>query len=89
MKHERRKRILQRRVIKHIKKNFKDDDLCIIIVQRDSNPSNELDTKKDIVNYIRKVKRLSTERGWEQIKYAYITDKGVGYSVGLNGKDGK
>lgn len=70
----------KKKLIRKINANFTEDDLCVTLTYKDNVPDEE-QARRDIRNYIRRVREYRRKHGLTELKYVYVIEFG--------GKDGR
>ena len=70
----------KKKFIRKINANFSSEDLSVTLTYRDEAPD-EQQARKDIRNYIRRIREWRRKHGMSELKYAYVMEYG--------GKDGR
>lgn len=66
----------QKKMVRLLNSNFTSDDIFITLTYRNKErPETVEQTKKDVVNYIRRLKRYAKAQGWEELKYVYVIEE--------------
>lgn len=70
----------RRKLIRKINANFNENDLCITLTYKDV-PPDEAQARRDVRNYLRRVREWRRRHGMPELKYVYVMEFG--------GKDGR
>lgn len=65
----------KKKLIRKINANFTEEDLCITLTYKDSVPDEE-QARRDIRNYIRRVREWRRKHGLSELKYVYVIEFG-------------
>lgn len=66
---------IRKNVVRLLQGNFTSKDMWIHLTYRDGvEPQSDEEAKKDIVNYLRRLKRLMEKYEWGSFKYVYVID---------------
>lgn len=72
------KRISQNKLIRLLNANFTADDLSFdVTYAEDNNPKDDNQALSDVKNFLRRLVRLRKSKGLPELKYIYVTAKGV------------
>lgn len=71
----------KKRLIRKINANFTEDDICITLTYKGQQLPDEEQARRDIKNYLRRVKTYRKKNGMSDLKYIYVIEFG--------GKDGR
>lgn len=66
----------KKRLIRKINANFTEDDICITLTYKNAVPDLE-QARKDIRNYIRRVRNYRQKNGLQEMKYIYVIEFGT------------
>ncbi|WP_321994806.1 rolling circle replication-associated protein [Clostridium butyricum] len=64
----------KKKIVRLINTNFKEDDLMITLTYKDHYLPSESEAKRDMQNYIRRLKRFRKKEGLEDLKYLYVIE---------------
>lgn len=64
----------KKKIVRLVNTNFNKDDLMVTLTYADNHLPKEDEAKRDIENYIRRLKRRRTKEGLPELKYLYVIE---------------
>jgi hypothetical protein len=63
----------RKKLVRKINANFTADDLCVTLTYK-GDPPNEATARRDMQNYIRRVRNYRSRNGLPELKYVYVIE---------------